>query len=1423
MSTVSVRVMPVEEDVYFFPASFFQESLWFLDQLEHESAVYNKSVALQLDGSLDVGVLEQVLNVIVQRHEALRTTFMTVEGQVMQVIRPTQRIPLQAVDLRSIPKAEQEGEALRLATEDVQLPFDLTHGPLMRTTLLQLGVEEYVLLVTTHHIISDEWSMIVLCQELAAHYEAFSHGQSSPLPQLPIQYADYAVWQRQWLQGEALETQLSYWRQQLDEVPAVLELPADYQRPAVQTFRGAPHSFALSKEVADALKALSHRAGVSLFMTLLAAFDVLLHRYTGQTDIVIGSPIANRNRSGVEELIGYFVNTLVLRTDLAGNPTFEQVLRRVREVALEAYDHQDLPFEKLVEELHPERNLSHNPLFQVMFSFQSDPTPTFDLPGLRLRLVEIANRTAKFDLTLTVGDTGQGLTGLFEYSTDLFEPATISRMVGHFQTLLEGIVAAPEQRISELPLLRAAERHQLLVEWNETRSDYPQDQCIHRLFEAQVERTPSATAVVFKHKRVTYQELNRKANQLAHYLQLLGVRPETPVGLCVERSLDMVVGLLGILKAGGVYVPLDPDYPRERLGFLLADTQMPVLLTHQHLVSRLPEHHPRLVHLDTNWQTIGQQSEMNLVGEVRAKQLAYVIYTSGSTGQPKGVLIEHQAIVAHCWAIMQVYELGAEDCVLQFSTTTFDASLEQILPTLLVGAQLVLREQEVWSPADLLRTVKDLGLTVINLPPAYWHHVLQEWVQTPTRLLGHRLRLVIVGGDRLPPEALQLWWQMPLRSVRLLNAYGPTETTITATIFDITRHMAQEQASENVPIGHPLPNRRIYLLNKASNPVPVGVAGELHIGGDLLARGYLNRPELTAASFLPDLFRQQPRARLYKTGDLARYLPDGTIEFLGRIDQQVKIRGFRIELGEIEAVLSQHPAVLQAVVAAREDRPGESYVVAYVVARGQAAESGILRSYLKQKLPEYMIPAAFVQLESLPLMSNGKVNRRALPMPEGDRRGTEETFVAPSHLMHRQLVQIWEDLLHVRPIGIRDNFFLLGGHSLLAARLINRIERIFGNRIPLTTLFAGPTIEELTSVLLRRGGENSWPRAPLIPVQIGGPKRPFFFLHGDYTGGAFYCFPLAQGLGPDQPLYALEPYSFDGLQVPPTLEAMAAAHITSLRAVQPEGPYLLGGFCNGGLVAYEMARQLHTQGETVDLLVLINPTPTEFRRFVRTVMHGFGTLVGLNQEKQLDLFLWLRHTYRYLQHAYRYVRFPSYRRLQTELDPTRVGQNGGAILTLKAQHELWLSYGSEPSKTDEQVDKGPGRHSLHVALPMIAALFPEALFPTIEALRHDWEGLFTWIASDYTPGFYAGKSTFFFSWDWHSEEPLPSSVKWRKVAKAKDQEVEIHSIAGTHDTCKTEHLHDMAEHLRTCLNAVQEAESRQSNAVLQSEQSPHLP
>jgi amino acid adenylation domain-containing protein len=1046
-NAVSSLTIPRRGEYEVIPLSFAQQRLWFLDQLEGASAAYNMSAAVRLSGTLHVRALQQGLTEITRRHEMLRTTFPVVNGSPVQVVNPSQPLSITVEDLQSLAMEEQTITVYRLAAEEAQRPFNLAQGPLSRITLLRLNAEEHVLLVTMHHIVSDGWSIGVFLREWATLYETYVSGKPAPLPELPIQYADFALWQRQWLTAEVLEPQVNYWKQQLAGAPAVLELPTDRPRPLVRTFHGGIKRFQLRPELTLQLETLSRQARTTLHMTLLGAFATLLFRYSRQQDMVIGSPVASRNRKETESLIGFFVNMLVWRLNLEGDPTFAELLTRVRQVALEAFAHQDLPFEKLVEELQPARTLSYNPLCQATFAWQEVPVGRVELPGLALTPLEVEQVTTPFDLSLMISSTEQGLFGEWEYNSDLFDATTIDRMVGHFQTLLEEIAANPAQRLSELSLLTAAERHQLLVAWNNTQAAYPQDVCIHQLFEAQVERCPDAVAVVYEDQQLTYQELNRRANQLAHYLRALGVGPEVLVGLCLERSLDLIVGLLGILKAGGAFVPLIPDYPTERLAFILEDAQLPVLVTRQQLVARLPEHWAQVVWMDTDSEGIVQESEENPVSSVTAENLAYVMYTSGSTGRPKGVLIAHGGLCNLITVEISLFDVQPTSRVIQFVSLSSDAATPDVFRVLCAGATLYLASKD--SLPHLTQVLRDQAIT---------HAALQTSVLAvlPAEELP-ALRAIMTGGEACSAELVTKW---TATGRRFLNAYGPTEATVTATIAECTADGRQP------PIGRPIANVQVYILDSHLQPAPIGMPGELHIGGVGLARGYLNRPELTKEKFIPNPFSDDLGARLYKTGDSARYLSDGNIEFLGRLDHQVKIRNYRIELGEIEAVLAQHPSVQETVVMVREDPPGDKRLVAYVVPHLEPAPTpSELRRFLSQKLPEYMVPAVFVTLETLPRLPNRKVDRRALPAPDTSRQAMHVVFVAPHTRTEKVLADMWANLLGLQQVGVDDNFFDLGGHSLLATQVIARIRDAFSLELPLRSVFEHPTVAGLAECL----------------------------------------------------------------------------------------------------------------------------------------------------------------------------------------------------------------------------------------------------------------------------------------------------------------------------------------------------------------------
>jgi aspartate racemase len=1034
------------------PLSYAQQQLWFLDQLEPGGAHYNLPMGLRVKGHLDLAVLQECLNQVVQRHEALRTHFEAVEGQAVQVIQPVASVEMPLVDLRGLVEPEREAQAQRLCVQESQRPFDLARDLLLRATVFQLGETDHILFLNMHHIASDEWSVYVLIRELKTLYHAFCEGKPSPLPELPIQYADYAVWQRDWLRGEMLEKQLNYWKTQLEGAPALLDLPADRPRPAKQSYRGALMPWELPKPLSVALGELSRREGVTLFMTLLAGFQTLLHRYTGSDEILVGSPIAGRTRTEIEPLIGFFVNTLVLRGDLSGNPSFRTLIGRTREVALGAYAHQDLPFERLVEELHPERDLSHSPLFQVIFVLQNAPWEAAQLAGLEVTPMQIDSGTSKFDLTLLVRERGGALQAVVEYNTDLFEAETIRRMLGHYEILLEGIVANPDRRLSDLPLLTGVERQQLLVEWNQTKQDYPGNKCVHELFEEQVERVPEATAVIFEDRQLTYRQVNEHANQLARYLQGLGVGPETLVGICVERSLEMVVGLLGILKAGGAYVPLDPSYPKERLAFMLEDTQAPVLLAQSTLLDRIPTANARVIRLALGVTSWAQESPENLDPAVRPENLAYVIYTSGSTGKPKGVQVLHRGVARLVFGV-EYARFDASRVFLQLAPISFDASTLEIWGALLHGATCVIAPSEVQTPQEIGQLVRNHQVTTLWLTSSLYNTVIDL---TPSALSS--VSELLIGGEALSPLHVQRGLRM-LPQTQMINGYGPTENTTFTCCYRIP--MQFDRNALSIPIGRPISNTQVYILDNRRNPVPVGVAGELHIGGDGLARGYVNCPELTAEKFIFNPFSGEPGARLYRTGDLARYLPDGNIEFLGRTDHQVKVRGFRIELGEIESVLTGYPGVREAVVAAREDVPGDKRLVAYLMTSngGEPPKVSELRSLLQAKLPEYMVPSAFVTLDRFPLTPNGKVDRKALPRP--DLQSEPAGFVPPASATEKALANIWSEVLGIKQVGLHDNFFELGGHSLLATRAASRASAVFQVDLPLRMLFEHPALAGL--------------------------------------------------------------------------------------------------------------------------------------------------------------------------------------------------------------------------------------------------------------------------------------------------------------------------------------------------------------------------
>jgi amino acid adenylation domain-containing protein len=1167
------------------PLSNNQQGLWILNELMPGATVYHSPTAVRLTGKLNEAALRQALDAIIARHDALRTTFVVIDGEPMQKIASHLALEMPLVDLSAWPEETREAEAQRLLQKEVGTPFELSKGPLIRGLLVRLSDEEHILVVTMHHIVTDGWSMGIFHRELSELYQAFLKGEPSPLADLPIQYADYAAWQRGWCEGEVYPSQLAYWQKQFETLPAVLELPTDHPRPnaqAYRSFRGARHTITLSKQLTSDLKRLCQKENVTLFMALMAAYQVLLHRYTGEEDIVVGTPIAGRQIAETEGLIGLFINTLAVRTDLSGNPSFAELLKRVKEVALGAYGHQDLPFERLVKALQPERMLAHNPLFQVLFVLQSEETLPLQLPGLVARHFRIDHVMANFDLTLDIVESKQQLVFLFESNADLFESETIERMLEHLRILLEGAVANPNSAVSALPMLSESERKKLLVDWNDTATDYPAHKCIQDLFEQQVNDRPDAVALVSADGEMTYREVNARANQLAHYLRSRAIVPDTRVAICLQRTPEMVITLLAILKASGAYVPLDPAYPRARLQLMLEDSRARVLLTERSLLGNLPTAAAEVICLEELREEIASQSEQNLSIETTASNLAYVMYTSGSTGKPKGVAVSHRNVV-RLVKNTNYASFSPDEVFLQCSTISFDAATFEIWGSLLNGARLALLPAGTPSLTELGQALKRYQVTTLWLTAGLFHLMVDNHLDD---LRG--LRQLLAGGDVLSvPHVRKVYAE--LDGCRLINGYGPTENTTFTCCYPV-KDLSRVNGS--VPIGFPISNTSVYILDRHLNPAPVGVPGELYIGGDGLASGYLDRPDLNAERFVRNPFADDSGARLYRTGDLVRYQATGEIEFIGRIDNQVKVRGFRIELGEIEAALDEHPSVREAVVVARKDE-GDKHLVAYLTAReGREVVADELRDFLQQRLPDHMVPSIFVVLESLPLTPMGKVDRNALPATNGFQLRPPKQFAAAGDELELKLTRIWEKVLAVRPVGIDDNFFDLGGHSMLAVRLFAQIEKDFGRNLPLATLFQAPTIKQLARVLREDGWRAAW--SSLVMIQGGNRRTPFFCVHAA-GGNVLEYRDLARRLGPDQPFYGLQAKGLDGKQEPLTsIKEMAAHYLKEIREVQSDGPYLIGGRSSGGTVAFEMACQLEAEGQEVALLALLDTYPAGY-------------------------------------------------------------------------------------------------------------------------------------------------------------------------------------------------------------------------------------
>jgi amino acid adenylation domain-containing protein len=1203
------------------PLSFGQQRLWYLHQFEPDSSSNNVPVVVRFNGILNIPVLEQSLQALAHRHEVLRTRFPPVDDQPTQVIEPDVDLTLPVIDLRHLPSEQRDPEALRLATEEARRPFNLAQGPMLRVLLIQLSDDEYLLVWNMHCIICDGASSDVFYQDLTTIYTAFIDGKPSPLKELSVQYVDFAHWQRQWLQGEILETQINYWKQKLEGSLSVIPLPTDHPRPPiVQTYRGDRRARMLPKSLNESLSNLSQKLGGTLFMTLIAAFETLLHRYSQKNDVLISFASAGRGEVETEGVVGFFSNTLIQRINFDGNPTFRELFNRVREASLEANTHQDLPFEKLVEELPPELGNSRSPLFQVKFALNPPWSngrgmASVKLPDLTITSLfgYIYHGKTKYDLILVMREQDEGLGMVFDYNADLFDASTISRMLVHLENLLEGIVSNPDQKISELTLLGILEKQKILYDWNANQAPIPEI-CMHRLFESQVERSPDAIAIISTDEQLTYCELNNRANQLAHYLQSLGVCPETLVAICLDKSAQMLIGILGILKAGGTYIPLNPSYPHERRISKLRNAQVSLALTVSDMSSTLANCGAKVISLDLELEAIAEYSIDNPSSPVTAENLAYVIYTSGSTGEPKGVTIAHRSMVNHSLAISKIFELNSQDRVLHFSNISFDAAVEEIFPTWLSGATLVLPTENFYNSITyFLEGVSQQAVTVLNLPTAFWHELVHG-ISLLNKPIPAALRLVIVGGEKVSKSTYQKWRSLVGDFPRWLNTYGPTESTVTATVYEPDGSLHPDA---EVPIGRAIANLQTYVLDRNLQPSPIGAAGELYIGGVGLSRGYLNRPDITATRFIPNPFSKNSEDRLYKTGDRARYLPDGNLEFIRRSDFQLKIRGFRVEPIEIETQLEKYPTVKQAIVLCHEALNGEKLLVAYLsVGKDQMIDIDALGEFLRQKIPAYMLPSSFIVLDVLPLTPNGKVDRRALLQIDAAKEQATEV-IAPRDELEQQLAATWQKLLGIQEVSIHANFFELGGNSLLSVRLVAEIEKIFNYHFPLSSFFQMGTIAEIAKWMREKPSETISPDE--IPIRLDlEDYRAFLSLCAGRIGkhigkrGLIVEVPptemksskpfiwigytdFSKNLGLHQPVYTIPGGSWTPLHSTENyIEAIASVIVDELLSVPQDEPYLIGGNCYEGIVAMEVAHQLQKKGKEVAFLAIIDkPGPSK--------------------------------------------------------------------------------------------------------------------------------------------------------------------------------------------------------------------------------------
>ena len=1290
--------------------SFGQEIVWAMEQIESGTAQYNVCFSLQLSGRLDAAALKNALGALVDRHETLRTRYlMSADGRLQLKLATVDEFPLTFTDFSTI-AADERGELLAKALRaEANRPIVLGEDLPIRAIVYKLGSSEHVLQLTMHHVALDGWSLGILFRDFSAFYNAEVSGAAAQLPALPIAFSDFARWQRSRMAGPEGKRLIAYWKKQVEGSSFALRLPADRPRPSKQTFCGASRRYSVSASLSSALQEFCLRENVTPFMAALAAFYGVLARYSGQSDLLVGSLIAARPRIETEDLVGFFMNAVILRGSLEGNPTFRELLRRVRKTALEAYAHQDLPLELLVRELALERDPSRSLLFQAMLIYQNAPVHTLELHGLTTSIENINNDTSKLDLTIELIPSGEALDAVIEFNTDLFDGATIDRLWGHLAGYLQRGIESPEQEAAMIPLMTEDEQ-QRLAGWNRTERSYPRETSLAALLEAQAARTPNAVAVVDGEHRLTYRQLHERANQLAHELIEHGAGPDQLVGLCVERSADLLAAMLAIVKSGAAYLPLDPLLPTDRLRHMLEDSDAQLLITEQRLRTKLSAFTGTAILLeDRNWLA---NSRDNVAAPAGPEHLAYLIYTSGSTGKPKGVHIPRGALTNFLWSMREWLQLSESDRLLAVTTISFDiAGLEIWLP-LLAGASVVVASRESAMDGNaLVDLIERHGITFLQATPITWRILFEAgWRGKPDLQ-------AVCGGEAMPPEVAA---QLVPAVKRVWNLYGPTETTIWSTGCVVT------SGQKPISIGGPIANTQCYILDGRQQPLPIGVTGELFIGGHGQARGYLNRPELTAEKFLPDPFRGGA-ARMYRTGNLARYKADGNIECLGRIDHQIKIRGYRIEPGEIEAALKDWPEIEQAVAVAREVADGDKQLVAYLVLSGKAAlEPAELRRRLKRSLPDYMVPDAFVFLDRIPLSPNGKIDRKALLAHTGERTAPENSFVEPRNPAEEILCRIWAEVLHVPRAGIHDDFFAMGGDSLHAVRLIVRIRAAFPQCQPsLAAILKAPTVEQFARSLDE--GQPDW--SYLVTLREGSRRPPLFCVHGA-GGNVLSMRDLAMALPPDLPFHCLQARGLDGQSAPfSSIEEAAECYVGEIVKVQPQGPYNLAGGCYGGLVAFQMALRLRALGEPVALVALIDTRNLAYGRFL-----SLSTLLFFNARFSLRRLLHHIKVLGRMKHrewsSYFWGRFKIFLRLARNMAMFATRRQGAWIRTAEQTHE--------PEIGEEQKDLGGVQNRVRDA------------------------GLLA--AHNYVPKLYDGHLLVFSARERHDDPYRDEALGWRPVA-----------------------------------------------------------